>query len=83
MRGAISAVRALEDLGWIDGVVLARHWRMAKSTIRNTEEQRPYGGPEALSVLAQSCRTKEQWSGFALAVLSFTCLWCVGEAAGV
>ena len=56
---------------------------MAKSTIRNTEEQRPYGGLEALSVLAQSCRTKEQWSGFALAVLSFICLWRVGEAAGV
>ena len=83
MRGAISAVRAVEDLGWIAGVVQARHWRMAKSTIRNTEQQRPYGGLEALSVLAQSCRTKEQWSGFALAVLSFTCLWRVGEAAGV
>ena len=60
MRGTISALRALEELGWIDGVVQARHWRMAKSTIRNTEEQRPYGGLEALSVLAQSCRTKEQ-----------------------
>ena len=30
-----------------------------------------------------SCRTKEQWSLFALAVLSLTCLWCVGEASGV
>ena len=38
MGGAISAVRALEDLGWIDGVVQARDRRMAKSTIRNTEE---------------------------------------------
>ena len=37
MQGAISAVRALEDLGWIDGVVQPRHWRVAKSTIRNTE----------------------------------------------
>ena len=83
MRGAISAVRALEELGWIKGVVRPRHWRMAKSTIRNTEEQRPYGGLEALSVLPHSCRTKEQWSGFALAVLSFTCLWRVGEASGV
>ena len=83
MRGAISAVRALEDLGWVSGVVQPRHWRMAKSTIRNTEEQRPYGGLEALSVLAQSCRAKEQWTGNALAVLSFTCLWRVGEASGV
>ena len=83
MRGGISAVRAWEDLGWIGGMVQARHWRMSKSTIRNTEEQRRYGGLEALSVLAQSYRTKEQWSGFALAVLSFTCLLRVGKAAGV
>ena len=82
MRGTISAVRSLEDLGWIDGVVQAIHWRMAKSTIRNTEEQRPYGGLEALSVLAQSCHTKEQWSGFPLAVLSFTCLCLWGRCPG-
>ena len=36
-----------------------------------------------MSVLAQFCRTKEQWTGYALAVLSFTCLWRVGEAPGV
>ena len=83
MRWAICAVRASEDLGWINGVVKPRHWRMGKSTIRNTEEQRPYGGLEALSILAQSCCTKEHWTGYALAVLSFTCLWRVGEAFGV
>ena len=53
MRAGISVVRALEDMGWIHKVVQRKHWRMAKSTASETEEQRPYGGLEALAVLAQ------------------------------
>ena len=82
LRAGISAVRALEDMGWIEKVVQPKHWRIAKSTLRETKEQRPYGGLEALPVLAQCCHTRERWTGFAIAVLSFTCLWSVGEAVG-
>ena len=82
MRSGFSAVRALEDMGWIEKLVQPKHRRMAQSTLHKTEEQRPYGGLEAQSVLAQCCHTRVRWTGFPNSVLSFTCLWRMGEAAG-
>ena len=79
----MSVVTSLENMGWIEKVVEPKHWRMGKPTVRETEEQRPIGALEALAVLAQGCHTRQRLTGFAIAMLSFTCLWRVGEGAGL
>lgn len=87
MRGAISAARAIEEMGWAQPFVGPRSWRMARSAIDEDSNRRPYGGLDALEVYARGLiaigGARRQYTVFALSVLSFSCFFRVGEAAGL
>ena len=76
-KGAVSALRALEDMGWVPAFVPKRVWRCAKWS-SPPEVCRPYAGLGELRLFAHTCGSRAQWSAYALAYLSFACLLRVG-----
>ena len=80
LKVAVSAFRALEDMGWLPAFVSRRVWRCAKWA--PTEPAlRPYAGLDDLRNFALACTERPQWTVYGMAVLAFTCLLRVGEAA--
>ena len=80
LKIAISAFRALEEMGWLPAFVSRRVWRCAKWA--PTEPAlRPYAGLGDLLNFALACTERPQWTVYGMAVLAFTCLLRVGEAA--
>ena len=80
LKVAVSAFRALEDMGWLPAFVSRRVWRCAKWA--PTEPAlRPYAGLDDLRNFALACTERPQWTVYGMAVLAFTCLLQVGEAA--
>ena len=82
LRGVVSAMRALEEMGWLPEFVTRKVWRCAKwATSQGVA--RPYAGLEELRSFARACDGRAQWTVYGMAVLSFTCLLRVGEAAPI
>ena len=82
LRGAVSALRALEEMGWVPGFVISRVWRCAKWTTSQVVV-RPYTRLEELRAFAMACDGRAQWTVYGMPVLLFTCLLLVGEAAPI
>ena len=82
LRGAVSALRAWEEMGWLPEFVTGRVWSCAKWATSQAVA-RPYAGLEALRSFARACDGRAQWTAYGMAVLSFTCLLRVGEAAPI
>ena len=80
LRAAVSALRALEEMGWLLNFVGGRVWRCAKWASSGPVTH-PYTGLDELRTFALACSTKAQWMVCGLAVLSYTCLLGVGVAA--
>ena len=80
LGGAVSAMRALEEMDWQLEFVTGRVWRWAKWA---TSQARPYAGLEELRSFARACDGRAQWTVYGMAVPSFTCLLRVGEAAPI
>ena len=68
LRGAISAMRALEEMGWLPEFVTGRVWRCAKWATSQAVA-RPYVFWEELRSFARACDGKEQWMVYGTAVL--------------
>ena len=81
-QGAISAMRAFEEMGWLPEFVRGVVWRCAKWPTSHAVA-RPYAGLEELRIFLRECDGKAQWTVCGMAVLSFTCLLRVGEAAPI
>ena len=79
LRGAVSALRALEETGWLPKFVSGRVWRCAKWATSQAV-LRPYARLEELRAFAMACDGKAQWRVYGMAVLSFSYLLRVGEA---
>ena len=75
-------MRALEEMGWLPEFVTGRVWRCAKWSTSQAVA-RPYAGLEELGSFARGCDGRAQWTVYGMAVLSFTCLLRVGEAAPI
>ena len=82
LGGAVSAMRALEDMGWLLEFVTGRVWRCAKWATSQAVV-RPYAGLEELKSFARACDGGAHWTAYAMAVLSFTCLLRMGAAAPI
>ena len=80
LRVAVSALRAMQDMGWLPAFVNSRVWRCAKWA-STAAVVRPYAGLGELKTFALACTCKAHWTVYGMAVLSFTCLLRVGEAA--
>ena len=78
LRGAVSALRALEEMGWLPEFVTGRVWRCAKWTTSQAVA-RPYAGPEELRAFVMVCDGRAHWTVYGMAVLSLNCLLRVGE----
>ena len=74
LRGAVSAMRALEEMGWLPEFVNGRVWRCAKCSTSQAVA-RLYAGLEELRGFARACDGRAQWTVYGMAVLSFTCLY--------
>ena len=71
LKVAVSAFRALEDMGWLPAFVSRRVWRCAKWA--PTEPAlRPYAGLDDLRNFALACTERPQWTVYGTAVLAFT-----------
>ena len=81
-QGAVLAMRALEDMGSLPEFVTGRVWSCAKWATSKAVA-RPYAGVEELRSFARACDARAQWTVYGIAVLSFTCLLRVGEAAPI
>ena len=79
LQVAVSALLALEDLGRIPHMVTNKVWQCSRQP-KERDATRPYAGLEELRLLAQVCSSHDQWTLFAMAAISFTCLLRVGEA---
>ena len=82
LRGAVSAMHALEEMGWLPEFVTGRVWRCPKWATSQAVA-RPYTGLEELRSFARACDGRAQWMAYGMAVLSSTCLLRVGEAAPI
>ena len=82
LRGAVLAMRALEGMGWLPEFVTSRGWRCAKWSTSQAVA-RPYAGLEELRDFARACDGRAQWTVYGMAVVSFTFLLRVGEAAPI
>ena len=86
LRGVISALRLAEKLGCIRPTVRPVHWLMARGAATTTAAPRPtqvWAELVTLRLMARSIRTTLDWFCLGLAVISFTTLLRVGEAASV
>ena len=80
LKVAVSAFRALEDMGWLPAFVSCWVWRCAKWA--PTEPAlRPYAGLDDLRNFALACMERPQLAVYGMELLAFTCLLRVGEAA--
>ena len=77
-RGYISALKAVATLGWIPPLQWDRLWRLSKAAVDSLGE-RPFGGPDLLQLMVESCTREGEWKIYAAAVLSFATLCRVGE----
>ena len=75
-------MRALEEMGWLPKFVIGRFWRCVKWSMSHAVA-RPYAGLEELRNFARACDGRAQWAVYGMAVLSFTCVVRVGEAAPI
>ena len=82
LRGAVSAMRALEVMGWLPEFVTGRVGKCAKWATSQAMA-RPYAGVEELRSLARACNCRAQWKVYGTAILWFTCLPRVGEASPI
>ena len=83
LRGAVSTMRTLEEMGWLPEFVTGRVWRCAKWATSQAVA-RPYApNLEELRSFAGACDSRAQWTAYGMAVLSFTCLLRVGKAAPI
>ena len=82
LRGAVSALRALGEMGWLPEFISGRVWRGAKWATSQAVAH-PYAGLEELRAFAMACDGRAQWTVYGMAVLSFACLLRVGEAAPI
>ena len=82
LKGAVSAMCALEETGWLPEFVTGRVWRCAKWATSQAVA-RPYAGLEEVRSFARACDGRAQWTAYGMAVLSFMCLLRVGEAASM
>ena len=80
--GAVSAMRALEEMGWLPEFVTGTVWRCTKWAT-SLAVARPYARLEELRSLARASEGRAHWTAYGIAVLSFTCLLRVGEAAPI
>ena len=78
VRGAISAVRAEEDLEWIEPSSAKNYGAWPSNDRRPT-----FGGLETLQLISQGCKDRIHWSLYGLAVLSFMGVLRVGEAVSI
>ena len=62
--------------------VTGRVWRCAKWATSQAVAH-PYAGVEELRSFARACDSRAEWTTYRMAVLSFTCLLRVGEAAPI
>ena len=82
LMGAVSAMRALEEMGWLLDFVTCTVWRCAKWATSQAVA-RPHAGLEELRSFARACDAKAQWTVYGMAVPSFRCLLRVGDAAPI
>ena len=80
LRGCVSALKAVVQLGWAPEVQWPRLWGLAKAP-QETPCHKPYGGPEVLQLLGEGCKTAGGWEVYAGTVLSFSTLARVAEIA--
>ena len=80
LRGCVSALKAVVQLGWAPEVQWPRLWRLAKAP-QQTPCHRPYSGPKVLQLLRERCKTAGDWKVYAGAVLSFSTLARVAKIA--
>ena len=84
VRGAITAVRAVEDMEWVKPIVSMKLWRMAKYLLPGDSDDRwTFGGLETLQLISQGCKDRVHWTFYGLAVLSFVGVLCVGQTVSV
>ena len=82
LRGIISAVRAVEDLQWLQPTVTTPHKRIAAGAASSGSQ--PYLSPAGWVQLVERARDSRIGTVFsALAVISWVCYLRVGEAAGI
>ena len=80
VRGAISAVRAVEDVEWVKPITSRQIWRMAKNLLpSDKEDRRAFGGLETLQLISQGYKDRVDWTFYRLTVLSFVGVLRVGE----
>ena len=79
LKGAVSALRALEDMEWVPPFVTKRVCRCAKWSL-SPAVCCPYAELDELRLFARTCGSRAQRTACALAFLSFACLLRVGEA---
>ena len=82
VRVAVSALRALEGVGWLPEFVTGMVWRCSKWSTSQAVA-RPYAAMEELRAFALACDGRAQLTVNGMAVPSFTCLLRVGEAAPI
>ena len=80
LRGCVAALHAVWLLDWLPPLRWERLWRLAKSPVAAPGD-RPYAGPHVLQVMAEACRSPEDWGVLAAAVMSFSSLARVSEIA--
>ena len=80
--GAVSALLALEEMGWLPEFVTGKVWRCARWSTSQAVA-RPYAGLEELIAFTMLCHCRADWTVYGNAVLSFTCLLQVGEVAPI
>ena len=84
VRGAISAVRAVEDMEHVEPTISRKLWHMANYSLPGDEGyQRTFGGLETLHIISQGCKDRVDWSFYGLAVLSFVGVLRVGGTVSV
>ena len=74
-RACISALKAVATLGWIPPAPWNRLWRLAKAAV-DSPEQRQFGGPNVLQLMAELCTRVGEWKIYEVAMMSFA---TVGE----
>ena len=75
-------MRALEEMAWLPEFVTGRVWRCAKWATSQAVA-RLNAGLDELRSFVRACDGTAQWTAYGMAVLSFTCLLRVGEAAPI
>ena len=80
LKGAVSTMHALEEMGWLPEFVTGKVWRCAKWATSQAVA-RPCAGLEELRSFARASDGRAQWTAYGMALLSFTYIPQVGKAA--